>query len=113
MQFEMQGSAVTTPDGPNAGLWVIPRPDGSFLASAKLRDVYPDPIYTWRSRTPYGPWVQPRFAATTTPPAGGFTYSGHVFQLPGAEVTAQYNTNGPNNDQHTDSYKVIFATPSP
>jgi len=113
MQFEMPGSGVTTPDGPNAGLWVIPRPDGSFLASAKLRDVYPDPIDTWRSTTPYGPWTQPRFAATTNPPTGGFTYSGRVFQLPGAELTAQYNINGPNNDQHTDSYKVIFATPAP
>jgi hypothetical protein len=111
MQFEMPGSFITTPDGPNAGLWVIPQPDGSFLASAKLRDVYPDPINTWRSTTPYGPWIQTRFAASTPPPAGGFTYAGRVFQLPGAELTAQYSTNGPDNEHHTDVYKVIFATP--
>lgn len=113
MQFEMPGSAGHTTDGPRAALWMIPRPDGSFLASAKLRDVFDDPINTWRSTTPYGPWVGPKLAANTPPPAGGLTYLGRVFQLPGAELTAQYSTNGPDNDRHTDSYKVMFSTPAP
>jgi hypothetical protein len=39
MQFEMPGSATLGPAGPNASLWVIPRTDGSFVASAKPHDV--------------------------------------------------------------------------
>ena len=109
----MPGVAPATNDGPNAALWVTPQPDGSFLASAKLRDVWADPITTWRSTTPYGPWTQPKFAASTPAPAGGFTYMGRVFQLPGAASAAQFSTNGPDNDRHTDSYKVIFSAPAP
>ncbi len=113
MQFEMPGVGSLTSEGPNAPLSVIELGDGTFLAGAKLRDVYADPVDTWRSPTPYGPWTQPTFAASTPAPAGGFTYNGRVFQLPGAAVTVSYNTNAPDNDKHTDMYKVIFAAPAP
>jgi hypothetical protein len=113
MRFEMPGSATPTPEGPNSPLWVVPQPNGTFLASAKLADVLPDPINTWVAPTPYGPWVGRKFAANTPGPAGTFTYSGRVFQLPGANPTAQYSTAGPHTDWYTDTYKVLFATPAP
>jgi len=111
MQFEMPGVGLGS-GGPNAPVWVSPRGDGSFVASAKPHDVNSGEIYTWRSPTPYGPWKSPTWAQNTHAPAGGFTYSGRVFQLPGAFPSAQYSTNGPDNEHHTDSYKVIFAGPN-
>jgi hypothetical protein len=113
MQFEMPTSGAPPAIGPSAPLWAIQKSDGTFLASAKLRDVYPDPINTWSSPTPYGPWTQRKVVASTPAPAGGFTYNGRVFQLPGAALTASYNTNAPDNDHHTDVYKVLFRTPAP
>jgi hypothetical protein len=113
MQFEMPGSGSLASDGPNATLSVIQLADGTFLAGAKLRDVVPDPIHTWRSPTPYGPWTQPTLVAETPAPPGGFTYNGRIFQLPGAALTASYNTNADDNDQHTDVYKVLFRAPTP
>lgn len=110
MSFEMPGAASTTTEGPNAGLWVIPQSGGTFLASAKLEDVDSDPINAWFAPTPSGPWTGRTFVTNTPPPAGGFTYGGRVFQLPGAARTAQYSTNGPDNDHHTDVYKVLFAS---
>jgi hypothetical protein len=112
MQFEMAAGASPGSSGPNAPLWVSPRPDGAFVSSAKPHDVYSSVINTWRSPTAYGPWTAPTWAQNTPPPPGGFTYSGRVFQLPGASPTAQYNTNGPDNDLHTDSYKIIFLGPN-
>jgi len=109
MQFDWPNQSPSV-DGPNAPLFVIPQPGGGFLASAKPHDVTANTIWTWYSATPYGPWIRPATAALTQSPPGGFTYSGRVFQLPGALPTAQYSTNGPDNERHTDAYKVLFRT---
>jgi hypothetical protein len=111
MQFQMSTLGPLTNAGPNASLWVLPRSNTSFVASAKPHDVYSNQIQTWSAPTATGPWSSPTYAQSTPAPAGGFSYSGRVFQLPGGVPTAQYSTAGPDTDRYTDTYKVVFLGP--
>jgi hypothetical protein len=111
MGFDMPNANA----GPLAGLAVVNDPGGGFMASAKLQDVLPLPVYTWWSASPVGPWTQPRFAASTPSPPGGFTYGGRVFFLPGSGAgvtpTVQYSTNAPDNVGNAYGYRVVFKVP--
>lgn len=118
MSFDMPtGGPANAVNGPFTSIAVIADPGGNgFLASAKREDLGGDPVYTWWSASPVGPWTLPKIAAPSTPPSSGFAYGGRVFHLPGtngtAQMTAEYSRNANVTPTHASTYKVVFEPPS-
>jgi hypothetical protein len=105
-------ATLAIPSPPGAQPTVIAHA-GGYLLSAKSDDVLSDDVVAWWAPTPAGPFRRLGRVATTTVPAGWFTYAGRVTSLPGAGLVVVWSRNAVTRITDMRHYGPVFARPAP